>query len=208
MPTYRKKTSIRRKKPSTKTSGVSDSVKKYVKSVTKKTRPEMKYTIALLPSPLTGPEPTLSLVGSVAGYSWTEFGNIAAATGANAVNTRIGQEIYLQGHYSKTTYFNNSPVPIYVRHLIVSLPSQDVEGGTDAAELFTYSGQGVSFTTIGNTTAIMQVPINKTQYRVYSDKTFKLGSTSALDGTCTRMVKNFQKFGGKKIMFESLASGF
>jgi len=84
----------------------------------------MKYTIALLPSPLTGPEPTLSLVGSVAGYSWTEFGNIAAATGANAVNTRIGQEIYLQGHYSKTTYFNNSPVPIYVRHLIVSLPSQ------------------------------------------------------------------------------------
>jgi len=94
-----------------------------------------------------------------------------------------------------------------VRHLIVSLPSQDVEGGTDAAELFTYSGQGVSFTTIGNTTAIMQVPINKTQYRVYSDKTFKLGSTSALDGTCTRMVKNFQKFGGKKIMFESLASG-
>jgi len=36
---------LRRKKPSTKTSGVSDSVKKYVKSVTKKTRPEMKYTI-------------------------------------------------------------------------------------------------------------------------------------------------------------------
>lgn len=202
MPTYRKKMSTRSRKPKSKGGVVSDSVKKYVKSVTKKALPEMKFVTSTL---IPGTEPVLGLNGTVAGYQWLEF---ARPTQGPAVSQRNGNQINLQGYHSKITYFNTSTSTLFVRRLILGVNNGDTEAGTDSAELFTLNGTGISLTTAGNTLAVIQTPINTTQYRVYFDKTIKLAPVGSVDGTNTRMVNYFQKFGGKKITYESNNSGF
>jgi len=204
MPTYRKRPSNRRSKPMTGKGRVSDSVKKYVKSVTAKTRPEMKYFS--LGAGVTGPtETSLNLSNSlVAGYNWQEF-TTTIAQGTLSSN-RVGNEIRLQGYHSKVTYFNNSPVPVYVRRLVISYPGADTEAMLDAAEIFSITGTGLSFTGAGNNMQVINTPINVAAYKVYYDKTIRLGPSNATDGTNTRMVNYFQKFGGKKILYEGSSS--
>lgn len=203
MPTYRKKMSIRRRKPKSKSGVVSDSVKKYVKNVTRKAKPEMKYrteSVAIGPS-----EPVVTTNGATTlGYVWNEFCTIAQGT---AINNRIGNEIRLQGFHSKITYFNKGSDPVYIRRLVIGINSGDTEAGTDTAELFQNLGLGVSIATVANTTAALQYPINHVTYKVYFDKTFKLGPVSATDGSNTRLVNYFQKFSGKKVIYENTGSG-
>lgn len=194
--------SIRRRKPKSKSGVVSDSVKKYVKSVTKKSLPEMKY----ISTAVSAIEPVLSLTGPVAGYSYIEFAN--NLTIGAGLNQRLGAEIRLQGLHSKITYHNNSTVPVYVRRLVIGISGQDIDAGLDTMELFNSGGPGVNWTSAGNSLYVIQTPINHVSYKVYFDKTFKLGPVGSTDGTQTRMVNYFQKFGGKKIIYEGSTGGY
>lgn len=176
MTTYRKKLSIRRRKPKSKSGVVSDSVKKYVKSVTKKALPEMKFAAIQAVSAV---EATIALDGVIAGNNWLEFANILQGL---TKATRTGNEIKLQGYHSKITYHNNSTVPVYIRRLVIGIEGNDVDAGTNLAELFTINGAGVDINTMGNGLAVIQTPINMSKYKVYFDKVIKLGPAGSTDG--------------------------
>lgn len=179
---------------------VSNAVKKYVRKVASKTRPEMKNNRS------TFVESTLLNTAAVAtSFLWSEqMGGIAQ--GPERFN-RIGNEIYLHGHHSKGSYNNNGTVPVYVRRLILGYTT-GISTGTGSVELFdTTDGTGSTITATGNTMGLITQPINKNQFKVYSDKTIKLSPSTATDGTQTKMYNYFQKFGGKKVKFEGNTNG-
>lgn len=177
--------------------GVSTAVKKYVKKVTARTRPEMKsiQTNSVENGLITQPINTA--------LAWQE---LVQPTQGTARNNRIGNEIYLHGFHAKGSFINTSAVPVYVRRLVVGYTTGVTTGVN--AELFDNGiGAGVTITTTGVTMALITNKINKAQFKVYFDKVIKLSPSTATDGSQTKLYNHFQKFGGKKIRFEGSGVG-
>lgn len=176
--------------------GVTNAVKKYVKKVTARTRPEMKCFRNLV---LEGVNlNTNTLAGAV--YVNQTFPILVQGVGRDQ---RIGNEIYFHGFHSKGSLNNNGSVVVYVRRLILGyttgIPTLDLNSG-----LFDNgTGLGVSATTIGSNMGLITTPINKAEFKVYFDKTMKLSPSTATDGSQTKLYNYFSKFGGKKIRYES-----
>lgn len=179
--------------------GVSQAVKKYVKKVASKTRPEMKC------QRFAFTENSLLNTGAIAtSFYWNEFPAISQGV---TRDSRIGNEIYLHGYHAKGSYFNNGSSPVFIRRLVVGY-STGVAANSVASELFDLStGVGTTLTTVGNNMGLITTRINKSQFKVYFDKVIKLSPTSATDGTQTKLYNYFQKFGGKKITYEANAVG-
>jgi len=176
--------------------GVTMAVKKYVKKVTARTRPEMKLVRSNYVEAVA-----LNTNALASSYTFTEVVNMLQGVGRDQ---RIGNEIYLHGYHSKGSYNNNGPVVTYVRRLIVGFTSGILTGTSTTLELFDNgTGAGVSPLTIGNNMGLVTTPINKNQFKVYFDKVTKLSPSTATDGTQTKLYNHFTKFGGKKIQFES-----
>lgn len=175
--------------------GVTNAVKKYVKKVTARTRPEMKCVKnSYLEST------TLSTATVDSSLRWNQFVSMLQGT---ARDQRIGNEIYLHGFHAKGQFYNNGTVPVFIRRLVLGFTVGISTIGTTATELFDNgSGAGVTIATIGNNMGLITAPINKVQFKVYFDKVTKLSPSTATDGTQTKLYNHFQKFGGKKIMFE------
>lgn len=200
MPTYRKPRGMRRTTYKPKGKGnVPNAVKKYVRKVTARTRPEMK-SLQSNSVEYAGLNP-----GAIAtSFNWNECLSIAQGT---TRDTRIGNEIYFHGLHSKGSWFNNGAVPVFIRRLVVGY-SSGISAQTASAELFdTADGVGSTITAMGNNMGLITSRINKNQFKVYFDKVIKLSPTSAVDGTQTKMYNYFTKFGGKKIQFEGSTSG-
>jgi hypothetical protein len=182
--------------------GVSNAVKKYVRKVASKTKPEMKSFQTALKEDVS-----LNTVSAAASFLWNEPMATSLGIGAGK-DQRVGQEIYLQGHHSKVVYTNNTSSPILVRRLIVGYGSGTLANSV-SAELFDAStGVGTTITTVGTGTGLITTSINKAQFKVYFDKTIKLAPNTSTDGNQTRLANYFTKFGGKKIRFEGTSTGF
>lgn len=190
--TYKKK--AYKSKP--KVAKVSRAVKSYVAHKIK--RPEMKQIQGNVV------EDTQLVTSSAAGsLVWQEVMNPTQGT---TRDTRQGNQVYFHGFHAKGSFHNNGTVPAYVRRLVVGYSTAITVGA--AAELFDNGvGAGVSVTTTGPTMALITNKINKVQFKVYSDKTIRLSSSTATDGSQTRMYNYFTKFGGKKITFEATTAG-
>lgn len=179
---------------------VSNAVKKYVKKVTSRTRPEMKSAQAnFVESTLLN----TSAIGT--SFRATEFPSMTQGT---TRETRIGNEIYLHGFHSKGSYFNTGSAVVYIRRLVLGTTTGVDPFDAVNSELFdTAAGQGQSLTQIGNNMGLIQSRINTNQFKVYFDKTIKLSPSTATDGTQTKLYNHFQKFGGKKIKFDAQTVG-
>lgn len=179
--------------------GVSNAVKKYVKKVASKTKPEMKcvrYSFTENTGINTG------AIGT--SFDWFEFPNILQGV---TKETRIGNEIYLHGWHSKGSYFNTGTSPVFVRRLVVGYTS-GITSASVSSELFDVTnGVGTTLTTVGNNMGLITSRINKSQFKVYFDKVVKLSPSTATDGTQTKLYNYFTKFGGKKISFEGNTNG-
>jgi len=174
--------------------GVSNAVRKYVKKVTARTRPEMKCKKGSI-TEFT----SLNTATAVQSMSWIEFPDMVQGTGRDQ---RIGNEVYLHGFHSKGSFHNNGSVVMYIRRLIVGFTT-GVTANSGVTELFDNgTGAGVTINAVGNNMGLITTPINKNQFKVYFDKTIKLSPSTATDGTQTKLYNHFSKFGGKKIQFE------
>lgn len=177
--------------------GVSNAVKKYVKKVASKTRPEMKSAV------ISNQVETLLDTSAIAtAYQWNEFPILSQGTGRDQ---RIGNEVYLHGHHSRGQFFNNATVPVFVRRLVVGYSTGVTIGVT--AELFDIqSGIPDTLTSLPDSRKLY-ARINKAQFKVYFDKIIKLAPSASTDGNQTKIHNYFQKFGGKKIKYEGTSSG-
>jgi hypothetical protein len=184
--TYRKKAS---------TAKVSTAVKKYVKQVTAKSRPEMKRIM----DSTTLDETAINTL--TVPYIFREFSCVQGTQ----VQGRLGNELYIQGLHLKGILHNNSNTTIFVRRLILQLTDGTPTGAF--TEIFT-SGTGVP-TDLVTTTGLnaMYHSINKSKFKVYDDTVMKLAPLTSVDGNQTKMFNKFQKFGGAKITYEGNTSG-
>lgn len=177
--------------------GVSNAVKKYVKKVASKTRPEMKSATILNQVEYLFDSTTIA--GS---FQWNEFPLLTQGT---ARDQRIGNEVFLHGQHSKGHFYNNATSPIIIRRLILGYSSGIIIGAN--AELFdTGTGTPDTLTSLASTLK-MHARINKAQFKVYYDKSIKLAPSTSTDGNQTKLHNYFQKFGGKKIKFEGNTFG-
>jgi len=198
MPTNKKFRGTKRTFKPKGNTGVPNAVKKYVKKVTARTRPEMKQIQNNFV------ESTALVTNTAAtSFRWLEW---CEPTQGTTRDTRVANEIYLHGMHSKGAFHNNGSVPVFIRRLVLGAGPSTVTGAS--AELFDNGlGPGVSITTTGATMALITNKINKAQFKVYYDKTIKVGSVSSVDGMQTKIFNYFQKFGGKKILFEGATAG-
>ena len=120
---------------------------------------------------------------------------------------RIGNVINASGLHFKGFLYNNSTQETWVRMIIVGYPT--LVGNIDLlTNVFdaTQSGTESGLNTINGLDAIYY-PLNKKDYKVYRDKTYKLaGSVSGSAGTNTRMFNHFVKFNNRKITFDGSGS--
>lgn len=186
----------KRRRPSARSQGkpmVSNAVKKYVKTITAKQRPEMKKQFNLIDEQVLN---TLS-----PSFFFSEF-IVAQGT---PLNGRVGNEVLLQGCHIKGVLHNNSNSPVYVRRLVLGFSDGTITN--TFTELFTSAG-GVP-TDLGTTTGLnsMYYSINKVKFKVYDDTMIRLGSLASIDGNNTRFFNKFQKFGGCKIKYEGNTNG-
>lgn len=173
----------------TRKTNVSTAVKKYVRKVMPKT--EMKQ---IWNHQNEFPLSTLTQVNQNTGPA------IDQGTGQH---NRIGNVINASGLHFKGFFYNNSTQETWIRMVILGYPTP--LGNTDQSlNLFdsTQVGAVSGTNTITGLDAIY-FPINKRDYKVYRDKTYKLsGSTSGAAGTNTKMFNHFVKFNGRKITYD------
>lgn len=194
MPVYKKKAPATYRKKTYKKPVVSQAVKKYVKQVTAKVKPEMKQLYS------EANELTYNTLSTA--YTFEEFILLQGST----ANTRVGNEVFLQGLHLKGVWHNNATNSIYVRTLILGYTDSIQDGAF--SELFrTSTGNATDLTTTVGLDIIYK-PINKVKWHVYEDKVTKLAPSTSTDGNNTKFFSIFQKFGGSKIKFEAGTTGF
>lgn len=182
---FRKKTF---KKKSTKTSRarVPAATKKYVRKMMPKT--EMKE------SWIHTNEVALNTLAQGHLIPFPVIGQAITADG------RVGNHVNARSLHFKGSLYNNSGAETYVRQLVVGYaPTVDI-----ATNLFRLAATNTSaaISSINGMDA-MYYPINKTDFHVYHDRTYKLaGSVSGVNGSNTRMFSRFIKLGGKKITWK------
>lgn len=117
-----------------------------------------------------------------------------------ASGQRIGQEVQAQGFHIRGVLYNNSGSESYVRQIFVGYPTTvDV-----LASLFRTDAINTS-TGIASLNGLDPIyfPLNKTELKIYHDKTYKLaGSVSGTDASNTRTFSRFIKLNGKKIVYK------
>lgn len=126
----------------------------------------------------------------------------------SALNQRIGTQVKMIGIQLRTMLHNNSTITQMVRCLVLGCNS-DTDTTPATMELFkdiSAAGAVTTIQTSGTSFGNMLYKVNDRKFKIYYDRTFKLGATSSADGQDVIFVKKFIKL-NSLIKYEGNSTG-